>query len=105
MKASNSLKHAFPGDASGEISVLLENMNETGIDVSRDQLRNNTYRLKIKDNGKGLPENFDPAKTNSLGMTLLTSLAAQLDGEAVINNKAGTEIIITFRELRYKNRV
>lgn len=38
-------------------------------------------------------------------MTLLTSLAAQLDGEAVINNKVGTEIIITFRELRYKNRV
>lgn len=102
---SNSLKHAFPGDAFGEISVLLENTNEKGIDISRDQLRNNTYRLKIKDNGKGLPENFDPAKTNSLGMTLLTSLAAQLDGEAVINNKVGTEIIITFRELRYKNRV
>jgi len=102
---SNSLKHAFPGDASGEISVLLENTKEAGINVSRDQLRSNSYRLKIKDNGKGLPADFDPAKTNSLGMTLLTSLAAQLDGEAVINNKAGTEIIINFRELRYKSRV
>lgn len=102
---SNSLKHAFPEGAQGEIRVELE-----GIDPNIAGGFNNfhglgKYRLKIKDNGKGLPENFDPGKTNSLGMTLLTSLTAQLDGEAVINNKVGTEIVIDFKELRYKKRV
>lgn len=102
---SNSLKHAFPGDIEGEISILLEHRNETGIDVRKDNFRNDCFRLRIKDNGKGLPADFDAGKANTLGMTLLTSLAAQLDGEAVINNKVGTEIVIDFKELKYKSRV
>ncbi|HMQ79071.1 MAG TPA: PAS domain S-box protein [Ignavibacteria bacterium] len=102
---SNSLKHGFPGNAAGEIKVTLQYCDGGDHDISGNDKPNTCYRLTIKDNGKGLPENFDPGKTNSLGMTLLTSLAAQLDGEAVINNKVGTEIVIIFRELRYKSRV
>ena len=102
---SNSLKHAFPGNAKGEINVVLENSSENDIDLLNKTEGIGSYNLKIKDNGKGLPVDFDPERTNSLGMTLLNSLAAQLDGEAVINNKVGTEIIINFKELKYKNRV
>lgn len=102
---SNSLKHAFPGNAAGEIRVKLEHCGDSGIDISKDYHRNECFSLSIKDNGKGLPADFDAGKTNTLGMILLTSLAAQLDGEAVINNKVGTEIIIDFKELKYKSRV
>jgi len=102
---SNSLKHAFPEGAQGEIRVELEGIDPNIAGGFNSFHGLGKYRLKIKDNGKGLPENFDPGKTNSLGMTLLTSLAAQLDGEAVINNKVGTEIVIDFKELRYKKRV
>ena len=61
--------------------------------------------LRVSDSGKGLPKDFDPEKTNSLGMTLITSLAAQLDGEISITNKVGTEIRLTFREAKYKPRL
>lgn len=94
---SNSLKHGFPNEQSGEISIFLdEKANDAGEEM---------YVMYIKDNGKGLPEGFDPEKTNSLGMTLLTSLSTQLDGNTIINNKVGTEIIINFKELKYKSRV
>ncbi len=94
---SNSLKHAFPGEASGHINIMLKEL----IDENAEK----GYKLSIKDDGKGLPEGFDPEKTNSLGMTLLTSLSMQLDGNTIINNKAGTEIVINFKELKYKPRV
>jgi len=44
-------------------------------------------------------------KMNSLGLTLLSSLSAQLDGEVIINNKIGTVVDIRFKELKYKKRV
>lgn len=102
---SNSLKHAFPGDTAGEIKVKLEHCVDSGADISKNNHRNECFRLSIRDNGKGLPADFDVNKTNSLGVTLLTSLAAQLDGEAMIMDKTGTEIVIKFKELRYKKRV
>ena len=94
---SNSLKHAFPAELRGQINITLNaKTNDAGEKI---------YEMHIKDNGKGLPEGFDPDKTNSLGMTLLTSLSSQLDGNTIINNKVGTEIIINFKELKYKSRV
>lgn len=102
---SNSLKHAFPGNAGGEIKVMLEYSGRNDNSIRNDNQDNTCYRLTIKDNGKGLPADFNPGRSNSLGMTLLSSLAAQLDGEAVINNKVGTEIVVDFKELKYKSRV
>lgn len=105
---SNSLKHGFPGEMRGEIMLSIECVN------CREDLTNNAggkddeiqeYRLKVSDTGIGLPGNFDPDKTNSLGMTLITSLASQLDGEICITNKVGTMIQLTFREPKYKKRV
>lgn len=60
--------------------------------------------FRIKDNGTGLPDEFKPGKTNTLGVTLLISLAMQLDGKAEFINKNGTECIIHFKEQIYKNK-
>ncbi|NOS85734.1 MAG: PAS domain S-box protein [Ignavibacteria bacterium] len=102
---SNSLKHAFPGNTPGEIRIDLALTGNNQIYGTQEEDIAAGFRLIIKDNGKGLPEGFNAAKSNSLGMTLLSSLAAQLDGEAVMKNKVGTEIVINFKELKYKSRV
>ncbi len=93
---SNSLKHAFPDDAAGQIEIYLSELT-----VSEESW---SYELRVKDNGIGLPAGFLPEESKSLGMTLITSLAAQLDGDANINNHTGTEVVIRFKELKYKNR-
>lgn len=97
---SNSLKHAFPPEEKGKINISLKPVySEHNINTIE------YYVLTIKDNGRGLPEKFDHQNTGSLGMSLLTSLASQLDGEALIRSNGGTEIIIKFKELTYKKRI
>ncbi|MEP1892609.1 MAG: sensor histidine kinase, partial [Cyclobacteriaceae bacterium] len=44
------------------------------------------YSLCISDNGAGLPENYDIAESNSLGLRLVSRLAKQLHGEFTISN-------------------
>jgi PAS domain S-box-containing protein len=65
---SNSLKHAFPNGRSGTI----------GISVRRIE---GAVRLKITDDGIGLPAGFEPGKGNSMGLKLAISLAQQLGGK------------------------
>ncbi|MCC7158755.1 MAG: PAS domain S-box protein [Ignavibacteria bacterium] len=90
---SNSLKHAFLDEKKGRIILdITQNPDES-------------YRLRICDNGVGLPEDFDPEQTRSLGVSLITGLASQLDGTAVMNNTGGTEVIVNFKELKYKSRL
>jgi two-component sensor histidine kinase len=89
---SNSLKHAFPDDSEGEIKLSLKRI--------KDNTGETAYMLTIKDNGKGMPEEFDPegVTVSSLGLTLIHSLASQLDGSVNIINKIGTEIQVYFKE-------
>lgn len=65
---SNSYKHAYPGDRSGQISLRLKRLNEGALE------------LIVMDDGVGLPAGFDPARLSSLGMRLVVSLAEQLEG-------------------------
>ncbi|WP_052954945.1 PAS domain-containing protein [Microvirga vignae] len=67
---TNAYKHAYPEDQDGEVRVLGTN------------LPNGYYRLEVSDAGRGLPPGFDLAESRgSLGMRVITSLAAQLGGE------------------------
>jgi len=53
--------------------------------------------LTISDNGIGIPENLDIEELDSLGLQLVTSLVAQLDGELEIKGNNGTEFTIRFK--------
>ena len=64
---SNSLKHAFPQDRRGEIMVALRSTNGDGDDLE----------LRVGDNGVGLPEDLDVRNTESLGLRIVTILAAR----------------------------
>jgi PAS domain S-box-containing protein len=87
---SNAMKHAFPDKMKGEINVSF-------------YITDDTYVLKISDNGIGLPDDFDIFQSDSLGLKLVTSLTNQIDGNIEINRDGLTEFKITFKEPEYKD--
>ena len=90
---TNSLKHAFPDDREGEISILLR------------KLEMDLLELKVADNGVGLPAEIDKLNSNTLGTHLLnTIIETQLNGSINIENKTGLAYTIRFHEL-YHERV
>ncbi len=78
---SNAFKHAFNSRARGELRVTLKR--------SEDELL-----LSVKDDGAGLPEDFDIATTNSLGMRIITRLTNQLRGTLTVNRGPGAEFVV-----------
>ena len=89
---SNSLKYAFPNGKQGELLVSLKS-------------EDNNYKLIVRDNGIGLPEDLELDNAKTLGLRLVHILTGQIDGEITINNESGTEFIIAFNEVLYKERV
>jgi PAS domain S-box-containing protein len=81
---SNSLKHAFPGGRSGEISVCMQ------------PLENGEVSLSFSDTGVGLPAGLVIEKSDTLGMTLISSLVRQLSGTIEISSGPGARFDITF---------
>lgn len=86
---NNSLKHAFPDNISGTITIIFNK--------SDDQ-----FKLIIKDDGIGFPQDLDYEKAESLGLELINSLTRQIDGKLELNSTNGTEFKISFKELNYK---
>lgn len=80
---SNSLKHAFQGRPSGIIAVRLRN-------------NNNSIKLRLTDDGIGIPENTFDKDTGSLGIQLIQTLTEQIRGELSVDGSNGTTIEIKF---------
>jgi PAS domain S-box-containing protein len=81
---SNAYKHAFKGRKKGtiEISAVQEN---------------GQIHLIVRDDGVGMPDNFDGSRSSSLGLKLIRTLVEhQLKGSLMINSRQGTEIIVEF---------
>ncbi len=51
------------------------------ITISLGLTNDNTYKLSVSDDGPGLPEEFDPAKSKGLGMKIVSSLVKQVHGQ------------------------
>jgi len=83
---TNAVKYAFPIDRRGNIAIVLQKINEEDI------------LLKITDNGKGLPADFDFSGNKSLGIQLIRLFAEQLDGDIRFGNENGVEISLIFRQ-------
>jgi two-component sensor histidine kinase len=82
---SNSLKHAFPEGRTGEIRVELQPV-EGGF-----------LRLKISDNGTGLPQGFELKNLTSLGLNLVSDLSHQMGGKLGIGPGPGAVFEVTFK--------
>lgn len=77
----NALKHAFPGDRTGEILV----------DYQSD---GSGWTLSVGDNGVGMPADHESAKSG-LGTTIVAGLATQLNARVKIDNaNPGTTVSI-----------
>ena len=82
---TNALKHAFPDGRCGELRVELQEL-ENG----------QGCRLRVADNGVGLPPDFDLKQVPSLGLKLVTDLARQLGGQLEIGTGPGAVFEIEF---------
>ena len=80
---TNAFKYAFDGIDRPEIIFSL--------------FRNeNTVKVSVKDNGRGISENLLNGPGDGFGLNLVSSLAEQLEGEMRILKDPGTEITVTF---------
>jgi two-component sensor histidine kinase len=81
---TNSIKYAFKDTIHGIINISLKAGD------------NNNFTLKIRDNGSGLPIDFDPVHNASLGLKLMRGLAEDIQAEFEINSKNGTLVVLKF---------
>jgi len=81
---SNSLKHAFPEERKGIITISVKCFD-------------NQFELLFKDNGIGIPDGFDWKNSGTLGLKLVRTLTEnQLDGTIEMESKNGISFIIKF---------
>ena len=90
---TNAFKYAFPADqtngtrGSGEIS------REIKVTLKQE---NSQIELQVSDNGIGLAEDLNWQNSKSLGLRLVTNLAAQLHGTLEVHNQPGTQFRVIF---------
>ena len=81
---TNAAKHASPEGSSGRVSVRLSEMADA------------TLLLSVSDNGRGLPADFDMAKSKGLGMRVVVALTKQLGGNITHRSSGdGTDFILS----------
>lgn len=80
---SNSIKHAF-GGGPGKVWVRAER-DEQGYCV-----------LEVRDDGRGIPEDFDWKSVRSLGLRLVQALTRQLRGTIELDRSQGTCFRVRF---------
>ena len=82
---TNAFKHAFSGGAGGVITVAAR------------KARNGTVELTVADNGSGMPPGFDPARADTLGLSLVYILAKQIEGSIEVTHNGGTAFRVGFK--------
>lgn len=81
---TNAAKYAYRDGAGGNIWVQ----------VAREGDR--TVAIAVRDEGDGLPQDFDVRKPKGLGMRIVSALTEQLDADlAVLRGGSGTEFVLT----------
>ncbi len=81
---TNAIKYAFKGREAGGVYINMHNIQD------------NKILLGIKDNGIGLPGNFDLKDSTSMGMRLIYGLAKQINGKLNFENKDGVCVQVEF---------
>lgn len=85
---SNALKHAYPDQASGVVAIALQCVGDR-------------VELMVADNGRGLPDGFDPYRQGNLGLELVRTLVEQLDGRLEVRSGQGVTYLLTFERIKH----
>ena len=81
---TNAAKYAYDGRTNGKVSVR----------VARTEA--DRVLLEVRDEGSGLPRDFDLRKAKSLGMRIIAAFSQQLGGEVTIKQLSpGTKFVVT----------
>jgi len=80
---TNIMKYAFAGKKSGKINIVVK-------------LEHQHIMLQIKDNGIGLPKDFDINNSKGFGIMLIGILTKQLEATFTMENKNGTLATLIF---------
>ncbi len=83
---TNAFKYGLDNDGKNVLSITLEKGKET-------------HSLIVSDNGKGISENLDLKKVNSIGLKLVRRLAKQLHGRVEYEYQNGTTFKVLFKEI------
>jgi two-component sensor histidine kinase len=84
---SNALKYGFPSGRKGEGKIEVTLRRAGGREVE----------LAVKDNGVGLPADFNIGETKSLGLKIIKLLVEdQLGGDLKIVGNGGTSFFVKF---------
>lgn len=87
---SNALKYAFPEGQEGKVHI--------GVHEEEKEDGNMEVKIRIADNGVGLPEGYEIGESDSLGLQLVSSLLEQIGGEIRLKRDNGTDHLITFEK-------
>ena len=90
---TNACKYAFVDTSNPKMWITLETLS-TG-----------HYQLTIRDNGPGMPTEFNIRKAKSLGLRLVRRLSKQLQGKAAYENKDGACFFITFKDTELRKTI
>ncbi len=82
---SNAVEHAFPDQQPGTIQIRLKEKDDRIV-------------ATVKDNGVGIPEDFQHQEEQSMGYTIVETLISQLEAEYEMNTDDGTEITFSFQK-------
>lgn len=83
---TNSFEYAFAGQKKGSITVSV---------IQKDEF----VRIEMKDDGRGLPEDFEELRKTSLGMSLIDNLTKQLETHIQIDSGSwGTSFEFAFKK-------
>jgi two-component sensor histidine kinase len=85
---SNGLKYAFDQGKTGEMQVILK------------QQEGDKLLMSVKDNGRGLPNDFDGAHMNSFGYKIIRAFSRKLKAELDIKTIEGTEVSLLITKFK-----
>ncbi len=78
----NACNHAFPKNGKGQVVI----------EISKNESQ---LFLKVTDNGKGLPENFDGSPPKGIGMRIVYAFSKQLNSSLKVNSNENTSFKLT----------
>ena len=85
---TNALQHGFDAEAHGTVTISVKRRQEY-------------VDLRLRDDGRGVPPDFDIRQTASLGLQLVSALVSQLQGTISVHGNGGTEWEIALMDMAY----
>lgn len=88
---NNCFKHAFKECCEGIVTIDLKDLGSH-------------VEVTVADNGDGLPDDFSLDSVQGLGVTLLTALTEQINGQLRSASRDGSQFVLTFPVHKNKNK-